>query len=91
LRDAKAGIQLNERIAENGPTIFAHACRLGAEDIVPKRVDGAYRSGPCRVWIKAKAFLGKENSRKPYTSHKSILPACALRVESQQHPSNFLS
>jgi hypothetical protein len=26
--------------------------RLGAEGIVSKRVDGTYRSGPCRVWIK---------------------------------------
>ena len=31
---------------------FAHACRLGAEGIVLKKVDSAYQSGPCRVWIK---------------------------------------
>jgi bifunctional non-homologous end joining protein LigD len=52
LRDTKTGILLNEHIAEDGPTVFAHACRLGAEGIVSKRVDGAYRSGPCRAWIK---------------------------------------
>jgi ATP-dependent DNA ligase len=28
--------------------------RLGAEGIVSKRVDGAYRSGPCPVWIKVR-------------------------------------
>jgi uncharacterized membrane protein YecN with MAPEG domain len=33
-------------------TVFAHACQLGAEGIVSKRVDGTYRSGPCRAWIK---------------------------------------
>jgi bifunctional non-homologous end joining protein LigD len=33
LRDAKAGILLNEHIAEDGHTVFAHACRLGAEGI----------------------------------------------------------
>jgi hypothetical protein len=27
LRDAKVGILLNEHIAEDGPTVFAHACR----------------------------------------------------------------
>jgi hypothetical protein len=27
-------------------TVFAHACQLGAEGIVSKRVDGTYRSGP---------------------------------------------
>jgi bifunctional non-homologous end joining protein LigD len=35
-------------------TVFAHPCRLGAEGIVSKRVDGTYRSGPCRVWIKVR-------------------------------------
>ena len=46
LRDTKAGILLNEHVAEDGPNVFAHACRLGAEGIVSKRVDGTYRSGP---------------------------------------------
>jgi bifunctional non-homologous end joining protein LigD len=54
LRDAKAGILLNEHVADDGPTVFAHACRLGAEGIVSKRVDGTYQSGPCRVWIKVR-------------------------------------
>jgi ATP-dependent DNA ligase len=40
LRDTEAGILLNEHIAEDGPIVFAHACRLGAEGIVSKRVDG---------------------------------------------------
>jgi len=44
LRGTKAGILLNEHIAEDGPVVFAHACRLGAEGIVSKRVDGTYRS-----------------------------------------------
>jgi bifunctional non-homologous end joining protein LigD len=51
LGDLKAGILLNEHIAEDGPVIFAHACRLGAEGIVS---DGAYLSGPCPVWIKVR-------------------------------------
>jgi hypothetical protein len=41
LRDAKTGILLNEHIAEDGPTVFAHACWLGAEG-------GTYRSGRAR-------------------------------------------
>ncbi len=51
LRQTEAGILLNEHIVEDGLTVFAHACRLGAEGIVSKKVDGAYQSGPCRVWI----------------------------------------
>jgi len=54
LRGVKAGILLNEHVAEDGPTMFDHACRLGAEGIVSKRVDGTYRSSPCRVWIKVR-------------------------------------
>src|SRR5215475_2886610 len=52
MRDLQAGILLNQHVAEDGPTVFKHACRLGAEGIVSKKVDGTYRSGPCRVWIK---------------------------------------
>jgi bifunctional non-homologous end joining protein LigD len=54
LGDLKAGILLNEHIAEDGPTVFAYACRLGAEGIGSKRVDGTYRSGPSRTWIKVR-------------------------------------
>ena len=44
----------NEHVAEDGPTVFARACRLGAEGIVSKKIDGTYRSGPCPVWIKVR-------------------------------------
>ena len=54
LRKTKAGILFNEHIAEDGPIVFAHACRLGAEGIVSKKVNSTYRSGPCRVWIKVR-------------------------------------
>jgi bifunctional non-homologous end joining protein LigD len=54
LRHTKTGILLNEHVAKDGPTVFALACRLGAEGIVSKKVDGTYRSGPCRVWIKVR-------------------------------------
>jgi bifunctional non-homologous end joining protein LigD len=40
LRNTEAGILFNEHIAEDGSIVFAHACRLGAEGIVSKRVDG---------------------------------------------------
>ena len=40
LYDTKAGILLNEHVAENGAAVSEHACRLGAEGIVSKKVDG---------------------------------------------------
>ncbi len=34
-----AAIQFNEHLAHDGPAVFAHACRLGLEGIVSKRLD----------------------------------------------------
>jgi hypothetical protein len=39
-----------DRVAER----LAAERRFGAEGIVSKKVDGAYKSGPCRVWIKVR-------------------------------------
>jgi bifunctional non-homologous end joining protein LigD len=47
-------ILLSEHIAVDGPEVFAHACRLGAEGIVSKRLGSPYRSGPHPAWIKVR-------------------------------------
>jgi bifunctional non-homologous end joining protein LigD len=49
-----SGIRFNEHIEGDGPTVFAHACRLGLEGIVSKRKDSAYRSGRSPDWLKMK-------------------------------------
>ena len=54
LRKAKPSIRLSEHIAEDGPLVFAHACRLGLEGIVSKKIDAPYRSGRAKSWIKTK-------------------------------------
>jgi bifunctional non-homologous end joining protein LigD len=64
LRNTEAGILINEHIAEDGPVVFVHACRLGAEGIVSNRVDGTYRSGPCPVWIKVRNPAGIAEQRE---------------------------
>ena len=38
----------------DGPTVFAHACKLGLEGIVSKRKDSMYRSGRSPDWLKMK-------------------------------------
>jgi bifunctional non-homologous end joining protein LigD len=38
----------------DGAQIFEHACRMGLEGIVAKRVDAAYRSGRHDSWVKLK-------------------------------------
>jgi bifunctional non-homologous end joining protein LigD len=54
LRRAKAGLQLNEHISEPGDIVFRHACKLGLEGIVSKRLGSPYRSGRSRDWLKFK-------------------------------------
>ncbi len=46
---AGPGIRFNEHIEGDGPTVFAHACKMGLEGIVSKQRDSAYRSGPRRA------------------------------------------
>jgi len=55
LRHAKAGLLLNEHIEyDDGEMVFHHACKLGLEGIVSKRLSSPYRSGRSRHWIKSK-------------------------------------
>jgi bifunctional non-homologous end joining protein LigD len=49
-----AGNQFNEHTDEDGGTVFRHACKLGLEGIVSKRLSAPYRSGPSQDWIKVK-------------------------------------
>ena len=54
LRRAAPGLRLNEHIEADGPTVFAHACKMGLEGIVSKRKDSPYRSGRSPDWVKSK-------------------------------------
>jgi ATP-dependent DNA ligase len=47
-------LQLNEHIAESGDVVFRHACKLGFEGIVSKRLGSRYRSGRSPDWLKFK-------------------------------------
>ena len=48
------GIVFNEHTDEDGAVVFRHACKMGLEGIVSKRLTAPYRSGPSRDWIKVK-------------------------------------
>jgi hypothetical protein len=51
----KPGVRLSEHIAHpNGASVFHHACKLGAEGIVSKRLGSRYRSGRSPDWLKFK-------------------------------------
>jgi bifunctional non-homologous end joining protein LigD len=54
LARAPPGIEFNAHTDEDGATVFRHACAMGLEGIVSKRLTAPYRSGPSRDWIKVK-------------------------------------
>jgi hypothetical protein len=54
LGHAKAGLLLNEHINEPGDVVFRHACKMGLEGIVSKRLGSTYRSGRSQHWVKSK-------------------------------------
>ena len=55
LRRAAPALRFNEHLdEEDGPLVFAHACKIGLEGIVSKRKDSPYRSGRSPHWIKSK-------------------------------------
>jgi bifunctional non-homologous end joining protein LigD len=54
LRLPHEGIALNEHFAGDGAVIFKHACALGCEGIVSKRLGSPYKAGRSPQWLKIK-------------------------------------
>ena len=54
LRGSLPGLRLNEHLAHPGELVFHHACAMGLEGIVSKRLGSRYRSGRSKDWLKFK-------------------------------------
>jgi bifunctional non-homologous end joining protein LigD len=55
LRKARHGVRLNEHLEHpDGLAVFQHACKMGLEGIVSKRLGSRYRSGRSPDWLKFK-------------------------------------
>jgi ATP-dependent DNA ligase len=66
LRPSHDGIQYIEHIeADDGATVFEHACKLGFEGIVSKRRDSPYRHGRSRTWLKVKNPAARTGASNP--------------------------
>ncbi|HTU58267.1 MAG TPA: non-homologous end-joining DNA ligase [Polyangiales bacterium] len=52
-------IRYTPHIVGDGPRVLAHACALGAEGIVSKRLDAPYTSGRTRDWLKSKCVCAE--------------------------------
>jgi hypothetical protein len=48
------GIALNQHFVGDGASIYEHACALGCEGVVSKRLGSTYRSGRVNDWLKIK-------------------------------------
>jgi bifunctional non-homologous end joining protein LigD len=59
VRGPHPGIVINEVFEGDGDLLFEHACKLGCEGIVSKRLGSPYRSGRSPHWVKVK------NSKAP--------------------------
>jgi hypothetical protein len=54
LRGSLSGVRLNEHLTHPGDVVFRHACKMGLEGIVSKRLGSRYRSGRSPDWLKFK-------------------------------------
>ena len=54
LHRTSGGIVYNEHYEADGAIIYKHACALGCEGIVSKRLGSTYRSGRVDCWVKVK-------------------------------------
>jgi bifunctional non-homologous end joining protein LigD len=54
LRSCPLGVRLNEHLTHDGNVVFRHACKMGLEGVVSKRLGSIYRSGRSKDWLKFK-------------------------------------
>jgi bifunctional non-homologous end joining protein LigD len=74
LARAPSGILFNGHTNEDGAVVFRHACKLGLEGIVSKRLSAPYRSGPSRK-VKNPAMIRAHEHFAPLGQR----PAAAFR------------
>jgi bifunctional non-homologous end joining protein LigD len=55
-----ASVRYSEHFREPGATMLDHACRMGLEGVISKRIDAPYRSGRVGDWIKSKCVQAQE-------------------------------
>jgi bifunctional non-homologous end joining protein LigD len=53
-RGSHPGIVVSDHYVGDGELVFEHACRLGCEGLVSKRLGSHYRSGRSTAWLKIK-------------------------------------
>ena len=54
IRDVGTPILYSDHLEEKGETMYEHACKIGLEGVISKRMNAPYRSGRSENWIKVK-------------------------------------
>jgi bifunctional non-homologous end joining protein LigD len=76
------GLTFSEALDADGAVVFAHACKLGLEGIISKRLGGLYASGRCRNWLKVKnPDFERRSSMRDHAHMLSDFRAPTLSIE----------
>jgi bifunctional non-homologous end joining protein LigD len=54
------GLRYSEHVAGDGPRFRQHACQLGLEGAISKRLDRTYAPGDRGIWVKSKCLNREE-------------------------------
>jgi bifunctional non-homologous end joining protein LigD len=99
LRGSLPGL-LNEHLVQPGELVFRHACKLGLEGIVSKRLGSPYRSGRSPDWLKfknpaapavkreAEEDWGQQSRQSSSRSLDCVWDCCLLRSSCRSDCSN---
>jgi hypothetical protein len=68
LRRPTGSIAFDEHYSGDGAIIYKHACALGCEGIVSKRLGSPYRSGRANCWLKVKNPAAPASRARPRRS-----------------------
>ena len=84
LRKSRHGVRLNEHLVRLNEhlehdcrlTVFQHACKMGLEGIVSKRLETRYQSGRSSDWLKFKnpkaPAVGREQEEEDWGFHSRL-------------------
>jgi bifunctional non-homologous end joining protein LigD len=73
-------VRFSDHLEGNGDEILQHACQLGLEGIISKRIDLPYVSGRGEHWIKSKCVQGQEFVVLGYVPSSALTGALASLV-----------
>lgn len=75
IRDVGQPILYSDHLKDKGEAMFDHACKIGLEGVVSKRMDAPYRSGRGVSWIKVKCVMREIFTVVGYTPEGKALVA----------------